>query len=56
MAKISIITPVYNGEKYLRQAMDSVLSQSLEDWELIVVDDGSSDKTPDILLEYTDPA
>jgi glycosyltransferase involved in cell wall biosynthesis len=55
MAKISIITPVYNGEKYLRQAMDSVISQSLEDWELIVVDDGSSDGTPEILSEYTDP-
>jgi glycosyltransferase involved in cell wall biosynthesis len=55
MVKISIITPVYNGEKYLRQAINSVLAQSFEDWELIVIDDGSIDSTPKILDSYDDP-
>jgi glycosyltransferase involved in cell wall biosynthesis len=45
---------VYNGEKFLRQAVDSILAQTFDDWELIVVDDGSDDSTPDILLSYRD--
>lgn len=46
---------VFNGEAYLRAALDSVLAQSFEDWELIVVDDASSDSTPAILRSYHDP-
>jgi glycosyltransferase involved in cell wall biosynthesis len=46
--------PVYNGEIYLKRAIDSLLSQSFSDWELIVVDDGSTDGTPQILQQYTD--
>ncbi len=53
--RVSVITAVYNGERYLREAMDSILVQSLPDLELIVVNDGSSDKTPEILVSYTDP-
>ena len=49
---ISIIIPVYNGEKYLRQCIDSCLSQNYPDKEIIVVDDGSTDSTKDIMLEY----
>lgn len=45
---ISVILPVYNGENYLRFAIESVLAQTLRDFELIVVDDGSTDSTPDI--------
>lgn len=45
---ISIIMPVYNNERYLPMAVDSVLSQSFEDFELIIVDDGSTDNTPKI--------
>lgn len=44
--KLSIITPVYNGASTLRHMVDSVLSQTLADWELILVDDGSTDGSP----------
>ncbi len=53
--RISVIMAVYNGERYLREAVDSILDQSLPDLELIVVNDGSSDETPEILASYTDP-
>lgn len=46
--------PVYNGERFLRSAVGSVLAQTYDDWELIVVDDGSDDSTPDILMSYSD--
>ena len=49
---ISIIIPVYNAENYLRRCIDSVLSQSFTDFELILVDDGSNDKSPQICDEY----
>ncbi len=52
MPKISVVLPVYNGEKYLRDSIESVFSQSMTDWELIVVDDASTDSTPDIIKEY----
>lgn len=54
MVKVSVITPVYNGARYLGRALDSVLAQTLESWELIVVDDGSSDATPKVLERYAD--
>ena len=41
MPKFSLIIPVYNVEAYLRECLDSILRQSMEDWEAIVVDDGS---------------
>ena len=52
MIRVSVIIPVYNAEKYLRQCLDSVLSQSLREIEVICVDDGSTDKSRDILREY----
>ena len=45
MPKISIITPAYNCEKYLEQSVDSVLSQTWQDWELLIIDDCSKDAT-----------
>ena len=48
---ISIITAVYNNEKYIRNAANSVLNQSFRDIEYIIVDDGSTDRTPDIVNE-----
>lgn len=49
---ISIIIPVYNTEAYLQKCLDSIASQSYEDWECILVDDGSNDGSPSICDEY----
>lgn len=49
---ISIIVPVYNSEKYLGACIDSILSQSFRDFELILVDDGSRDSSPHIYDDY----
>ncbi len=50
---VSVIVPVYNSECYIRQCLDSVLAQTHSNLELICVDDGSSDSSPDILSEYS---
>ncbi len=52
MARISVIVPVYNVEKYLHRCVDSVLGQRFSDWELILVDDGSPDNCGAICEEY----
>lgn len=52
MKKVSIVLPTYNGEKYLRESIDSILEQTFENWELIVVNDCSTDKTPEIIEGY----
>src|SRR5260221_3924635 len=49
---VSVILPVYNGENYLRFAIEGALAQTLEGFELIVVDDGSKDATPQIARSY----
>ncbi|MCC4464824.1 glycosyltransferase [Limosilactobacillus reuteri] len=50
--KISVIIPVYNDEKYLEQCVESVLTQSYHNLEVILVDDGSTDATPAICEEF----
>lgn len=50
--KVSIITPVYNVEKYLSRCIDSIIAQSFQDWELLLIDDGSSDNSGKICDEY----
>ena len=52
MAEVSIIVPVYQVEKYIRQCVDSILAQTFTDFELILVDDGSKDKSGEICDEY----
>ena len=52
--KFSIILPIYNVEKYLRPCVESILSQSFTDYEIILVDDGSKDSSPQICDEYSD--
>lgn len=49
---ISVIIPVYNGEKYIKRCVDSILSQSYDNYEIIIINDGSSDKTLSVLREY----
>lgn len=53
MVDVSIIIPVYNGEKYINQCLDSISNQTLKNIEIICVDDGSTDKTPSILKKYS---
>lgn len=50
--KVSVIVPIYGVEKYLHQCVDSILAQTLQDIEIILVDDGSKDKCPQIVDEY----
>ena len=52
---ISVLMPVWNGEEYLRESIDSILGQTFSNFEFIVIDDGSTDSTPEILRSYQDP-
>lgn len=52
MPKVSIVLPSYNGERYIRESIESVINQTFTDWELIIVDDCSSDSTLHIAEEY----
>ena len=54
MPLVSIIMPVFNGESYLLESVNSILSQTLEDIELIIVDDGSTDKSGEIIQSIDD--
>jgi glycosyltransferase involved in cell wall biosynthesis len=50
--KISVVMPVYNGERYLREAVESVLDQSFSDFEFVIINDASTDKTGEMLSEF----
>ena len=52
MPKISVIVPIFNGEKYLCRCIDSILYQTFDDFELILINDGSSDNCAAICNEY----
>jgi spore maturation protein CgeB len=49
---VSVVTSVYNGARYLRPTIESILAQQFRDWEFIIIDDGSTDETPQIIAEY----
>ena len=51
---LTIVMPIYNGEKYLREAINSVLGQTFDDYELLIINDGSTDRTMDIISSNTD--
>lgn len=52
MPKVSIIVPIYNGEKFLAEALESLRKQTFKDFEVIIVDDGSTDKSFEIALDF----
>ncbi len=51
---VSIITPVFNQEKFISDAIESVLSQSYDNWELLIINDGSTDDSEKIITSFTD--
>jgi len=51
---VSVVIPVYNSEKFLEECLDSILTQTYQNIEIIAVDDGSTDSSPDILERYSD--
>ena len=53
--KVTVLMSVYNGERYLREAIDSILNQTFKDFELLIINDGSTDRTKEILNSYNDP-
>lgn len=55
MSEISIIVPCYNNEKYIKRCLDSLINQTLEDIDIIVVDDGSTDRSAEIIKSINDP-
>ena len=52
MIKVSVVVPIYNAEKYLKQCLDSIVNQTLRDIEVILINDGSTDSCEDICKEY----
>jgi glycosyltransferase involved in cell wall biosynthesis/radical SAM superfamily enzyme YgiQ (UPF0313 family) len=52
--RVSVLMSVYNGERFVREALQSIYSQTYQDYEVVIVDDGSTDRTPDILTQMKD--
>lgn len=55
MPKVTVLLPVYNGEAFLEEAVNSVLRQSFRDFELLIMDDGSTDNTLSVAGRFKDP-
>ena len=54
MPKVSVLMPAYNSGKYIQQSIQSILDQTFQDFELIIVNDGSTDNTHDIITSFSD--
>lgn len=54
MPTVTVLLPVYNGEKYLRETLESILAQTWKDFELLIVDDGSTDRSAEIIASFDD--
>ena len=52
--KVTVLMSVYNGEKYLREAIDSILNQTFKDYEFLIIDEGSTDSSAEIIRSYPD--
>ena len=55
MPRVSVVTSVYNGETHLEECINSILNQTFQDFEYIILNNGSTDRTLEILNRYTDP-
>lgn len=55
LPKVTILMPVYNGETYLKQAIESILNQTFKDFEFLIINDGSTDKSVEIIESYHNP-
>lgn len=55
MPTVSVVIPLYNAEKYINETIASVLAQSYRDFELIIVDDGSTDESIELCRQFRDP-
>lgn len=53
--KISVIMPAYNAEQYISEAIESILNQTYSNFEFIIIDDGSTDRTVEMVQSYSDP-
>jgi hypothetical protein len=56
MPNVTVVIPAFNAQRYIREALDSVLAQTYRDFEVVVVDDGSTDSTREIVASYGDPS
>ena len=52
MSRVSVVMPMYNGLHYVGEAIERIISQTFEDWELLVIDDTSTDGSPEVVREY----